>query len=125
MLTLMLNPCFKPLRVVESFVGHGNAIHLVTEYDENEVTPLIMIVFDRLNPITETIIPPIDEHNVQIEEEDNMFSVGASIKESSRAFVIIELFLFQKLSIPQSMYKSFYLVVDPQGSIFECCFLTK
>jgi hypothetical protein len=39
MLTLMLNPCFKFLWVVESFVGHGNAIHLATKYDEKKNQP--------------------------------------------------------------------------------------
>ncbi len=85
-----------------------------------------MIVFDRLNPIIEIIIPPFDEHNVQIEAEDNnMLGVGAFIKEFSRALVIVKLFLFQNLFIPQTMYKYSYLVVDPRGSIFECCFLSQ
>jgi hypothetical protein len=38
-----------------------------------------MTIFDQLNPINDTIIPPIDKHDVQIEEEDNLFGVGASI----------------------------------------------
>jgi len=67
-----------------------------------------------LNPIIEAIIPPFDKHNAQIKEEDNnMFGVGAYIKEPSRALVIAELSLFQKLFIPQSMYRSSCLVVDP------------
>jgi hypothetical protein len=99
---------------MESFVGHRNAICLATKYDEKEVIPFLMTIFDRLNPIIEAIIPPFDKHNVQIKEEDNnMFGVGAYIKESSRALITTELSLFQKLSIPQSMYKSSCLVVDP------------
>jgi hypothetical protein len=99
---------------MESFVGHGNAIRLAIEYDEKEVIPFFMNFFDRLNPIIEAIIPPFDKHNVQIKEEDNnMFGVGASIKESSRALVTTELSLFPKLYIPQSMYRSSCLVVDP------------
>ncbi len=57
-----------------------------------------------MNPTIETIVPPFYEHDVQIEEEDNnMFGVGASIQDSSRALVIVELSLFRRLSIPQFM----------------------
>ncbi len=86
---LMLDPHFKSLQFVESFVGHGNTIYLATEYDEKEVIPFFMTIFDQLNPTIEAIVPPFDEHDVQIEEEDNnMFGVGASIQDSSRALVI-------------------------------------
>jgi hypothetical protein len=48
-----------------------------------------MTIFDQLNPTIEAIVPPFHEHDVQIEEEDNnMFGVGASIQDSSRALVI-------------------------------------
>ncbi len=43
---LMLHPHFKSLQFVESFVGHGNKIYLATKYDEKEVIPLLMIIFD-------------------------------------------------------------------------------
>jgi hypothetical protein len=57
-----------------------------------------------LNPSIETIVPPFYEHDVQIEEEDNnMFGVGASIQDSSRALVIAKLSFFRRLSIPQFM----------------------
>ncbi len=85
----MLDPCFKSLQFVESFAGHGNTIYLATKYDEKEVIPLLMIIFDWLNPTIEAIVPPFDEHDVQIEEEDNnMFGVGAFFPDSSRALVI-------------------------------------
>jgi len=42
----MLDPCFKSLQFVESFAGHGNTIYLATKYDEKEVIPLLMIIFD-------------------------------------------------------------------------------
>jgi hypothetical protein len=98
---------------MESFVGHINAISIAIKYDEKEVIPFLMTIFDRLNPIIEAIIPPFDKHNVQIKEKNNMFGVGAYIRESSRALVTTELSLFHKLSIPQSMYRSSCLVVDP------------
>jgi len=33
----MLDPHFKSLQFVESFVGHGNTIYLAIAYDEKEV----------------------------------------------------------------------------------------
>jgi hypothetical protein len=37
MLALMLDPCFKSLQAVESFVGCNNVIHFTTEYDVKNV----------------------------------------------------------------------------------------
>jgi hypothetical protein len=45
MFVLMLDPCFKFLKVVKSFVGCGNPIHLSIEYDVKEVTPFFMRIF--------------------------------------------------------------------------------
>jgi hypothetical protein len=45
MLTLMLDPCYKSLFVVENYVGHGNAIHLAFKYLMKEVIPLLMTNF--------------------------------------------------------------------------------
>jgi hypothetical protein len=45
MLALILDPCFKSLRVVESFVGHSNAMCFTIEYHVKEVILFLMIVF--------------------------------------------------------------------------------
>ncbi len=104
MLALMLDPCFTSLRVVESFVGCSNAIHLATKYDMKKVIPLLMTIFDQLNPIVEIVVAPCDELAFQIEEEDsNMFGVRTYMEESSWALVIVELSLFRRLPIPPSM----------------------
>jgi hypothetical protein len=95
MLALMLDPHFKSLQVVKSFVGRGNAICFAIEYDVKEVIPFLMNVFDWMNPIVETIVTPCDEANVQIfKKENNMFGVEASMEEFSWALVITKLFLF-------------------------------
>ncbi len=76
MLALMLDPCFKSLQVVKSFVGHGDVIRLLTKYDVKEVIPLLMTLFDQLNPIIEVVVAPCDEPVFQIEEKNNnMFGV--------------------------------------------------
>jgi hypothetical protein len=50
MLALMFDPRFKSLRVVENYARRGACICLVIEYDANEVIPLLMIMFEVLNP---------------------------------------------------------------------------
>jgi hypothetical protein len=50
MLALMLDSCYKSLRIVENHVGCGNAIHLAFEYVLKEAISLLMIIFERLNP---------------------------------------------------------------------------
>ncbi len=100
----MLDPCFKSPQVVESFVGHGNAIRFATKYDVKNVIPFFMTIFYRLNLIIEVIVAPCDEPTLHIEKKDNnMFSVGTSMEESSQALIIIKLFIFQRLFIPPSM----------------------
>jgi hypothetical protein len=61
-----MDPHFKYLQVVESFVGHGNAICFVIEYDVKEVVLFFMNVFYWMIPIVETIVAPCDEPIVQI-----------------------------------------------------------
>jgi hypothetical protein len=61
MLALMLDPSFKSLQVMKSFLGHNNAIHLIIEYDVKEVIPFMMTFFYQLNPTIEVIITPCDE----------------------------------------------------------------
>jgi hypothetical protein len=50
MLALMLYLWFKSLRVKGNYVGHGACIHLVVEYDANAIIPLLMTMFEVLNP---------------------------------------------------------------------------
>jgi hypothetical protein len=47
----MLDPHFKSLWIVQTYVGCGNASHFAIKYDVKEVIPLPMIVFEQLNPI--------------------------------------------------------------------------
>jgi len=82
MLAIMLDPCFKALHLEENLVGHGDAIRLAFEYDVKVVVPLLMVCFDKLNPIANTsIVVVFDVAGPKLEE--NMFGVGASIGKSS------------------------------------------
>jgi hypothetical protein len=83
MMAIMLDPCFKFLCVVENLLGGGNAIQLAIEYDARIVIPLLMVCFEQLNPYI-VINAFIATVTVDVGEdfEENMFDVGASIKES-------------------------------------------
>jgi len=61
MFSLILDPCFKSLWVVESFVGHGNVIHLAIEYEMKKIIPLLMTLLNQLNRIVEAIVASCDE----------------------------------------------------------------
>jgi len=71
-------------------------IQLAFEYDLKAIIPLLMTCFATLNPIIEcwTFV----NHTDKLENENNVFGIGASFKESSWALVK-ESFLFRRLSI--------------------------
>jgi hypothetical protein len=98
MFARMLTPRFKSFQVVENLVGCGEAIQLTFEYDLKAIIPLLMTCFATLNPIIEcwTFV----SHSDELENEGNVFGVGASFKKSSWARVVKESFLLRRLSIP-------------------------
>ncbi len=62
---------------------------MATKYDARIVIPLLMVCFELLNPTTINVFVVAVVVDVVGEEfEENMFDVGASIEESSRALVI-------------------------------------
>jgi hypothetical protein len=70
-----------------------------------EVIPLLLIIFEWLNPTIQAhAIVIIDELVIEGEgEKNNMFDIGASMEKNSHALVVGELSLFQGLFIPSSM----------------------
>jgi len=99
MLTLMLDPRFKSLRVVENYVGHGNCICLIVEYDANVIIPLLMTMFEVLNPTVQACAVEVVGFGNSTKEDNNIFCVGASMEKSSRAFVVGELSLLRRLFV--------------------------
>ncbi len=53
------------------------------KYDVKVVVPLLMVCFDQVNPIAITCVVVVDFARLELEFEENMFGVGASIEESS------------------------------------------
>ncbi len=87
MFAIMLEPHFKSL-------GHCVIILLASKYDEKVMIPPLMACFDRLNPTSQTCTIVNDVPNFQFEKKKgNMFGVGTSMEESSRALAIRIFFL--------------------------------
>jgi hypothetical protein len=74
MIIIMLDTHFKALRIVESLVGCKNAIQLTFEYDAKVVILLLMVCFERLNPID--IAFATTTNDVRLKFEENMFGWG-------------------------------------------------
>ncbi len=91
MITIMLDPHFKSLRIIENYVGHGATILLAFKFDAKVMTPLLMACFDQLNPTSLACV--IDVPNFQFEEEKgNMFGVGTFVEDSFRALLVENFF---------------------------------
>ncbi len=103
MRVLMFGPRFKSLKVVENYVGHGAYIHLVAKYDVNAIILFLVIVFEVINSIVQAcvveVVGYVDGFGDSIEENNNIFGVGASMEESSCALVVGELSLFMRLYV--------------------------
>jgi hypothetical protein len=51
MISLMLDPRFKNLHIVSSFVGREQGVALVEEYDRKSLYPMLVKCHDHLHPL--------------------------------------------------------------------------
>ncbi len=56
--------------------GIWGCICLVSKYDANATIPLLMMVFEVLNPIVETCASIVARSNDFIEEDNSIFGIG-------------------------------------------------
>jgi hypothetical protein len=62
-------------------MGCGNAISLASKYDLKKIIPLLITIFERLNPsIQVEVVASIDGLLIEEEEKTNMFGVEASME---------------------------------------------
>jgi hypothetical protein len=103
MFALMFDFQFKSLRVVENYVGHGACIRRIIEHDVNVIISFLMSMFKVLNLIVQTcvikVVGFVTGSSNSIEEENNIFGVGASMGKSSCALIVGELSLFKRLFV--------------------------
>jgi hypothetical protein len=50
MLAIMLDPCFKNMKVIWHYVGNSSEGEIVVEYDAKVVYPLLLQVYFYVNP---------------------------------------------------------------------------
>jgi hypothetical protein len=96
MLTIMLDPRFKSLTVVENYVGHGACISIACGYDANVIIPHLMISSEILNPIVQAFSVGVARLVVRfsdfVEKKNNIFGVGTFMEESLHALLVGKLF---------------------------------
>jgi hypothetical protein len=64
-------------------MGCGNAISLASKYDLKKIIPLLITIFERLNPsIQVEVVASIDGLLIEEEEKTNMFGVEASMEKN-------------------------------------------
>jgi hypothetical protein len=69
MVAIMLDPCFKYLRIVENYVSHDGSIFCrAFEYDAKIMIPLLMACFDQLNLISQACASITNVPNFQFEK---------------------------------------------------------
>ncbi len=89
----MLNPRFKSLKVVGNYVGCGACICFVAKYDANAIIPLLMTMFEVLNPTIQACVVEVVGFGDFIEEYNSI--IGVDIM----CICCWELFLFKRLSL--------------------------
>jgi len=95
MLALMLDPHFKSLDVVKTVFGWEKMIHMVVEYDNKALLPLLVVAFRFLNPNSNglTKATPVDG------DKDSIFGVVTSNEVTLHGLLLNELNLFHHLHV--------------------------
>jgi hypothetical protein len=92
MFVLMLDPWFKSLDILKTFVGKAKVIHMVLECDTKSLMPLLMAIFQFLNfDVNGTIeLATIDD------EEESIFAAVISNEVTFQRLLRNELSLFHQ-----------------------------
>ena len=81
--------------MILDYVGREKAMHVVAEYDQLVLVPLLVKVSRLLNPSFENNLAPTLETKT-----DSLFGHTSSIEEASEGMLKLELILFWKLFVP-------------------------
>jgi len=93
MLSLMLDPRFKNLHLVSSFVGLEGCVSILDEYDRKTLYPMLLKCYHHLHPVTK-IVGCVN----QTTHEDcslGIFQQIAFTSQSTKELVIRELLIFR------------------------------
>jgi hypothetical protein len=78
----MLDPCFKSLHLVSSFVGHEQNISIVEEYDRKSLQPILLKCYHHLHPLENYDIEST-KHNSYEDNNLDVFEMTTSISKPS------------------------------------------
>jgi hypothetical protein len=81
MFTIMLDPHFKSLRVVENYVGCKDYVFLTSKFDANVIIPLLMMIFEVLNSIVQACVAKVVGFGDFIKKDNNIFPTLQMSKE--------------------------------------------
>lgn len=94
MMVLMFDMCFKNLQFIRDYVGLELAMQVATNYDQEILRPLLLIVYHALTPNLTTIT-----FVVSIVVELDVVGFLVSTKEIAMGLIRIELSLFKRIAL--------------------------
>ncbi len=93
MLAIMLDPCFKNMKIMWDFVGDSLALQVVAKYDAKIVYPLLVQTYLHLNLVKVVV------KLVIVEDDDNFFRQNIFNDDAIMSIVRNEMHLFHRLSV--------------------------
>ncbi len=106
MLSLVLDPRFKTLRLISSFIAWKEGVSIVDECDRKKLYPMLLKCYHHLHPMTKSI-GCVDQ---TCDEDFNLdiFQQTASTSEPSKERVTKELLIFRRYQVDPKCIKCLF-----------------
>ncbi len=99
MISLMLDPRFKSLPIVSSFVGKEQGVALVKEYDRKTLYPMLMKCHEHLHPLVRLDMNCANQNLFQQDYSLDIFEQTTNTNEPVKEFMNRELLVFRKYQL--------------------------
>ncbi len=93
----MLDPKFKSLHLVSSFVGQEEGINIMNEYDRRTLYPMFLKCYHHLHPMIESI--ECVDQTIYEDCSLDIFQQTASISEPTKELVTRKLLIFKHYQV--------------------------
>jgi hypothetical protein len=103
MLSLMLDPRFKNLKLISSLISQEQGIFIIQEYDMRSLFPMLLQCHQHLHLVVEF---DITNQNIDANNNLNIFEMTMSYNEPMREFVNKELLSFKHYHVDNKEIKS-------------------
>ncbi len=117
MLFFTLDPKFKSLCLVSSFIGHGQRVTIVEEYNERSLYPMLLKCYHYLHLVAR-FKSEFVERTMDVDYSLDIFEMVAITSESSKIIVKRELLIFKCY---QMNFKELIALLD-DGRNMKLCF---